>query len=94
MDVVEIIERLGGTTAAAKRLREKRSTVSMWLVTKRVPLQHVPKVALALDVPASEVWPDLALCRLPAPPRTAARIDVPGQLPMFPEQSDVTDQAA
>ena len=65
MDVTEIVRRLGGATAAATRLGEKRSAVSMWLMTGHVPLRHVPKVARALDVPASDIWPELATCKTP-----------------------------
>ncbi len=91
MDVTEIVQKLGGATSAARRLGEKRSTVSMWLVTGRLPLHHVPKVAKALDVPASEIWPELAQCRAMPAKATAGPVK---DLPLFPSAPAQAERAA
>lgn len=68
MNAAEIIERLGGPVEAARTLGLKRSTVSMWKLSGRVPLRHVPAVAKALGVQPADIWPDLA----PQPQQEAA----------------------
>jgi len=67
MDVSEIINRLGGASAACRRLRLKRTTVQMWRSRGRLPHKHVPAVAAALGVPAEAVWPALTPSEGPAP---------------------------
>jgi DNA-binding transcriptional regulator YdaS (Cro superfamily) len=68
MTVADIIERLGGATAAAQALRLNRTAVLQWRARGQVPPRHVPAVAKALGVPAEAVWPDLA----PQPRQEAA----------------------
>jgi len=69
MNVVDIIERLGGTTEAAAKLRLKRQAVGMWRRRGAIPPCHVPAVARALGVPAETIWPELAA---PQPQQEAA----------------------
>lgn len=60
MTVADIIERLGGATAAAQALQLNRTTVLQWRTRGQLPTRHVPAVAKALGVPAETVWPALA----------------------------------
>lgn len=57
MEAAEIVARLGGVVKAAERLGQKRTTVSMWLHKRRLPVRHVRAVARALDVSIEDVWP-------------------------------------
>ena len=66
MDVSEIINRLGGASAACRRLQLKRTTVQMWRSRGRLPHKHVPAVAAALGLPAQAVWPALTPAKAPA----------------------------
>ena len=60
MMVTDVIERLGGASAAAVRLGLKRTAILQWRTRGCVPPRHVPAVAKALGVPAEMVWPALA----------------------------------
>lgn len=54
----QAIERLGGTTSAARRLGLKRTTVVMWLKRHPVPPRHAKRVAKALEVDPADLLPD------------------------------------
>lgn len=60
MMVTDIIEKLGGASAAAVRLGQKRTTILQWRARGRVPPKHVPAVAKALGVAPEIIWPALA----------------------------------
>jgi len=69
MMVTDVIERLGGASAAAVQLGLKRTCILQWRARGRVPTRHVPTVAKALGVPAETIWPELAA---PHPKQEAA----------------------
>lgn len=52
MTVADIIERLGGATAAAVRLGRKRTAILQWRARGKLPPKHLWAVADALGVPA------------------------------------------
>ncbi|MFN0183067.1 MAG: carph-isopro domain-containing protein [Aquabacterium sp.] len=70
MNATEVIDRLGGATNAARKLRLGRQAVQMWKTRGVIPSRHVPQVAQALGVPAETVWP--ALSATPQPQQEAA----------------------
>lgn len=64
MDVKEIIKRLGGPTAVARRLDVSPQAVSLWAATDRIPAERVPALEalareLGADVRAEQMRPDV-----------------------------------
>lgn len=51
MDAITLIERLGGTTAVARRLTEPVSTVQSWKTKNSIPRWRLAAVRALLDVP-------------------------------------------
>lgn len=51
MDAANLIERLGGTSAVARRLSEPVSTVQSWKTKNRIPRWRMKQVQALLDTP-------------------------------------------
>jgi DNA-binding transcriptional MerR regulator len=52
LTIADIIDRLGGGTEAARRLRMQRTTILQWRARGLLPAKHIWSVAEALGVPA------------------------------------------
>lgn len=52
MDASDLIERLGGTSAVARRLSEPVSTVQSWKTKNRIPRWRLAQVQALQNAPA------------------------------------------
>jgi pyruvate kinase len=67
MDVIEVVEKLGGPKKAADALGIKHPSICGWIERGQVPAARVAEVSRLIDVPPHRIRPDI----FPAPQAAA-----------------------